>query len=87
MPETEVPLLQDILSALHSSAGGAGTIIVNGTAVTSDTMVFNYFDSGYTNVQTIVYKSGGTTVATQTFAYVQNPVTTANASVQAIVIT
>lgn len=95
-PETQIPLLQLIAYLLGSGAtggggsSGSGVVIVNGVAIPFDARVFTYYDSGATNIQTITYKqggTGGTTVGVDTFAYIQNPVTTANASIQAIATT
>lgn len=91
-PETEVPLLQAILAVLNGGAasGGGGTVVVDGVAYSYDALVFDYYDNpGQTNVFHIYYRtggSGGTTVATATFAYAGgNPAVTSNLSVQAIV--
>lgn len=89
--ETELPLLQGILAALGGTGSGAqGVILVNGVAYAYDYQAFSYYDAGYTNIQTIIYKSGGAggaTVAVQTFAYIGSPTTTANLPIQAIATT
>ena len=71
-PETEVPLLQQILSALggsSSSGSGPATVNVNGFIIPAyDKINFTYYGST-NNIYTQVFSMSGTTVATLTYAY------------------
>lgn len=88
-PETVLSLLQNILSTLNGAGSGSGSgfIVVNGAAKFYDWQGFDYYDAGFTNIQFLKYRNGGASgvlVATQSFSYCQNPVTSANASISAI---
>lgn len=93
-PETECEFLNAIMQntgGYNPSSGSGGgnvgpaTVNVNGFIVPAfDSVVFDYYDTGSTNINHQYFKKNGVTVATLTFAFIQNPVTTANASIQAI---
>jgi len=84
--QTEVPLLKQILGALLGVPGGGAKRDVNGFAVPAFTGVyFDYYDTGATNIYHQYFKNGSTVVSTLTYAYIQDPVATANASIEAIV--
>lgn len=95
-PETENEFLNAIMqntggySATSSSGGlggtsGPSTVNVGGFLIPRfNSIVFDYYDAGATNIYHQYFKLNGTTVGTLTFAYIGNPVTTTGAAVQAI---
>lgn len=95
-PETEIEFLNAIMQntggyTSSTSSGGLGgaagpaTVNVNGFLIPRfNKIVFDYYDTGNTNIAHQYYQQGGSTVATLTFAYVGNPVTTASLAIQAI---
>lgn len=67
------------------SSSGPSTVTVNGFVIPRfDKVVFDYYDVGATNIYHQYYQMNGSTVATLTYAYVGNPATTENLSIQAI---
>lgn len=93
-PETEIEFLNAIWvqlggGASGSSSGGStgpSTVQVMGFVIPRfNSIVYDYYDApGFTNIYHQYYKLNGTTVATLTFAYIGNPVTTANLPIQSI---
>lgn len=69
------------------SSTGPGSVNVGGFMLPAFKRIdFDYYDVAYTNIHHQYFKDGsGNTVATLTYAYVQDPTTNANASIQAIV--
>lgn len=93
-PETEVEFLNAIMQNTGGYSGGSsggggstgpGTVQVMGFVIPRfDKIVFDYYDVGATNINHQYFQLNGATMATLTYAYIQNPVTNANASIQAI---
>jgi len=93
-PENEVEFLNAIMQntggynpASGSGGGNVGpaTVNVNGFIIPAfNSVTFDYYDTGLTNIHHQIFKQNGTTVATLTFAYVNDPVANVNAAVQAI---
>ena len=71
-PETEVPLLQQILSALGGSASsgsGPANVNVSGFLIpTFNKIDFTYFGAT-NNIKTQIFSLNGATVATLSYAY------------------
>jgi len=68
---TEVPLLQQLvaLGAATASAVGAGVNLNNWLDTPGNNIAYTYYGST-NNIDTQVFKSGSTTVATITYTYV-----------------
>ena len=92
-PQTEVEFLNAIMQntggysggSSGGSSGGAATVNVGGFQIPRfNSFQIDYYDTGLTNINHQYFKLDGTTVATLTFSYIQNPVTTTNAAIQGI---
>lgn len=92
-PETTEEFLNAIMnntggySGGGSSGGGTGpgNVQVMGFVIPRfNKIVYDYWDAGFTNIAHQYYQLNGSTVATLTFAYIGNAVTTANLPIQAI---
>jgi len=94
-PQTENEYLNAIMQNTggYNPASGSGSggnvgpasVNVNGFIVPAFTKItFDYYDTGATNIHHQFFQNGSTTVATLTYAYIQDPTATANASIQAI---